>query len=1074
MNKCLYAPLIVFSNYSFLEGASFPEELVTQAAAFDLPALALTDRDGMYGAVRAHVTAREAGLKLLVGSTISRADGPPVVLLAMSAKGYGAICRLISLGRALCEKGCSAVTTEQIVESCHRHVLLLHPDLHLEKRLAPLADAFKDRFYAVLSRHLRPGDESRLRAVAEGAARRRLPLVAAPSVFFHAGNRKELADVLAAVRHGCQVEELTGSRMLPNGTFSLLHPAAFAQIYHDYPEAVSRTLEVVDRCRFSLDELRYHYPSEVVPPGRTPMGHLTELTFRLARERYAAGTLPGGIPPEVRVQLERELALIEELNYPNYFLTMHDIVSSARARGILCQGRGSAANSAVCYVLGITAVDPVRSSLLFERFISRERNEPPDIDVDFEHERREEVIQYIYERYGRNRAAMVAEFIRYRTRSAIRDVGKALGLSVSQVTRLSNLASSYKRDCEDWWSKAVRAAGLSPDHPGMRAMQGFVRLIKGFPRHLSIHVGGFIISALPITDLVPVEPARMEGRSVIQWDKEDVEDAGLLKVDILSLGMLTCLRRGFELIRKSKGIELDLVRIPPADPQTYEMIQAGDTVGVFQIESRAQMNMLPRLKPACFYDLVVEVAIVRPGPIQGKMVHPYLKRRQGLAPVEYPLPELEPVLGRTFGVPLFQEQVMKLAMVAAGFTGGEADQLRRAMGTFRSNGRLEGLLDKLMARMEARGISREYAGQIADQIKGFGEYGFPESHAASFALLAYASAYMKRHHPDAFSAALLNSQPMGFYSPATIVEDARRHGLEVRGICVNRSEWDSTLEPPAPLGAVAVAGDASLPTLRLCADLAGERREQRAPRGPRRASHSLRLGLSLVRGLRRDVAEAIVEERDRAGPFESPEALVRRTRIPSHVLLKLALAGALHGFGLERRQALWHALAVWTGGRSLFAGASFAGPRTLRVAPMPACQTVLADIDSSSVFLSLHPFELVRPVAEQKRRYVTSAGLERVPHGRIVTVGGLAITKQRPPTAGGILFLTLEDHEGFVNLVVRPSVLQKHRRALLEEPLLLVEGKVEKGDGVVNVLALQVTGLRLELGPARPKAREFQ
>jgi len=802
-------------------------------------------------------------------------------------------------------------------------------------------------------------------------------------------------------------------------------------------------MEVVDRCNFSLEEIRYRYPREVVAEGESPMSHLLKLTRRMAARRYH-----GAIPAKVRGQLRRELALIEELDYPNYFLTMYDIVSFARSAGILCQGRGSAANSAVCYVLGITAVDPARSNLLFERFISKERKEPPDIDVDFEHERREEVIQYIYTRYGRDRAAMVAEFIRYRTRSAIRDVGKALGFDIPQLTRLSNLASSFRRDQDNWWDMAVQAAGFSPAHPKVKAFHSFVRRIQGFPRHLSIHVGGFVISDQPVSNLVPVEPAKMAHRTVIQWDKEDVEDAGLLKIDVLGLGMLTCLRRSFRLLAEKKGVDLDLYGIPPADTKTYEMIQAADTVGVFQIESRAQMSMLPRLKPATFYDLVVEIAIVRPGPIQGKMVHPYLRRRQGKENVVYPLPELEEVLSRTYGVPLFQEQVMQLAMVAGGFSGGEADQLRRAMGTFRSSGRLEGILDKLTARMEEKGLSSEYARQIADQIRGFGEYGFPESHAASFALLAYASAYVKCHHPGVFAAALLNSQPMGFYSPASIVEDARRHNVEVRAVCVNSSSWESTLEPAT----------------RGCPD------SRFAP---------LRLGLSLVRSLRQEMGERLMAARDKEGPFSSLNDFVLRTGLPTNALLKLALAGAFFTFGLERREALWAVLATWNDPRSLFyggrgrpSGKDSSPPPAIE--PMTAWEGVLADLEATSVYLSAHPFELIYPQLKGRKRFVTSGQLKKVPNGRRVTVGGLSVIKQRPPTAGGVMFVSLEDHEGYLNLVVRPRIMQKYRRALLEEPVLLVDGRLERADGVMNISVERVRGIRIRAGKGRITTRDFR
>jgi error-prone DNA polymerase len=1018
------------SNYSFLEGASFPEELVMQAAAFDLPAIAVTDRDGMYGMVRAHVAAREAGIKLLVGSLVTRSDGPPVVLLACTARGYASVCKLISQGRGGSEKGRSAVTTQQLAAECGADVLLVHPCFHEEPLPDVLASEFRRRLYAGIARHMLPDDQQVVDAVCLLARKHGVPTVVAPRVLFHSRQRKGLCDVLASIRHLVPIADL-GRRVAANSSYTLLPHRVVQRLYHSEPSAVAASVEVADRCSFSLDELKYHYPSEVVPPGETPMSHLTRLTRDMARQRY-----PEGVPADVRAQLDHELGLIDELHYPNYFLTMHDIVRHAREAGILCQGRGSAANSAVCYVLGITAVDPVRSRLLFERFISRERNEPPDIDVDFEHERREEVIQYIYNRFGRDRAAMVAEFIRYRTRSAIRDVGKALGYPLDLLDRLSDLASSLKRDQEHWWDAAVAGVGLDPQHPRVRSFQSFVREIKGFPRHLSIHVGGFVISDLPVHHLVPVEPARMEGRTVIQWDKEDVEDAGLLKIDVLALGMLTCLRRSFDLLRSAKGVSLDLHTIPPEDPATYRMIQAADTVGVFQIESRAQMSMLPRLRPKEFYDLVVEVAIVRPGPIQGKMVHPYLRRRKGEEPVTYPLPELKDVLGRTYGVPLFQEQVMKLAMVAAGFTGGEADQLRRAMGTWRSNGRLDGILDKLLDRMEKRGISRDYAEQIANQIKGFGEYGFPESHAASFALLAYASAYVKRHHPDAFTAALLNSQPMGFYSPATLVDDVRRAGVCVLNACVNHSDWDCTLDRPAPR---AVTHNSTRETLsRNC---------------------SIRLGFSMVKGLPREAADTIVLSRAQGGPFRSFPDFVRRTLFSSHALLRLALAGSFDCFLLERRQALFDVLCTCTRADNLFFGRRV-GTGRVAVEPMAPFEVALADLEATRTYLNHHPFSLVYPELRSLPGFVTAAELPGLRGRRKVVVGGLSVVRQRPPTAGGVLFMTLEDHTGLMNLVIMPQVFQRFRQVVLDSPLLLVEGLLEQADGVTNIRVQTVRSIR--------------
>lgn len=1043
-----YVPLITLSNYSFLEGASFPEELVTQAAVYDLPAMAITDRDGMYGLVRAHVTAKEAGVRLIAGSSLRRSDGPPLVLLAMNIKGYAALCHLITLGRGQAEKGQSFLTTQQILERSGNDVLLIHPALHREESLPALVSHFKGRMYGALARYLTLEDEYRLQAVQAAAHQHRIPLVVAPTFYFHAPRRKALCDVLTSIRLLKPVEEL-GQDLLPNSLFALQPPSTMASLYHDFPRELARTVDVASRCSFSVQELSYHYPREVVPEGSTSMGHLEVLVREGACRRY-----PDGVPGDVSAQLRKELELIAELNYPNYFLTMHDIVSFARSQGILCQGRGSAANSAVCFVLGITSVDPVRSNLLFERFLSRERNEPPDIDVDFEHERREEVIQYIYNRYGRDRAAMVAEFIRYRTRSAIRDVGKALGFPLPQLDRLSTLAHSFRRDGEEWWQDATRSAGMDPAHPRVRAFESLLREIRGFPRHLSIHVGGFILSDIPIHELVPVEPARMEGRTVIQWDKEDVEDAGLLKIDVLALGMLSCIRRCFHLLSDHKDLNYELATIPAEDPATYKMIQAADTVGVFQIESRAQMSMLPRLKPQTFYDLVVEVALVRPGPIQGKMVHPYLMRRQGLQPVTYPIPELTEVLGRTYGVPLFQEQVMKLAMVAAGFTAGEADSLRRAMGAWRTSGRLQGILEMFLQRMAQRGIEPQYAQQIADQIKGFAEYGFPESHAASFALLAYASSWLKCHHPDVYLAAILNSQPMGFYAPATLIEDGRRHGVAVRGICVNQSGWESTLEENGP---VWEEGVSARPLARA------------SSLDPRLLP--VRLGFSLLRGFPREAADKLVAEREARGPYRSVADLARRTGLPVHVQLKLALAGGFEEMGIERRQSLWDVLNV---SRRMGPLLDWLEPGPLPVCdPMTPREVLVAELHATQQYGPFHPMEWVIPAMRQVRGYVTSEELASVESGRYVTVAGLVLVRQRPPTAAGMAFLTLEDCWGFLNLVIVPQVFRTFRRLLAEEFLISAYGRVERVDGVINIRVQRMQAIHLEPEVRKISSRDY-
>ncbi|MCW5766815.1 MAG: error-prone DNA polymerase, partial [Phycisphaeraceae bacterium] len=798
-----YAELSVRTNYDFLTGASHPEELVERAAELGLAAIAVTDTHTLGGVVRAHVAARQAGLPLVVGSRVllrPHEPGPPigVLLYPTDRDSYGRLCRLLTIGKRRADKGDCVLTAHDLLE-LHAGLLAVvqppaTPDDAALRTMAALRGVFDDdRLSVAIARRLGPDDDERFWQARALAQRLDAPLAAVNDVLHHAPERRPLQDVLTCVRHGCTLAD-AGLRLQPNGERHLKPPAEMARLMAGCPQALARSVQIARRAgAFSLDCLRYEYPDEVVPPGATPMSHLAELTWAGARERY-----PRGVPEKVRAQILHELALIDELRYAPYFLTVHDIVRFARGRRILCQGRGAAANSAVCYCLGVTSVDPDRISLLFERFISRERNEPPDIDIDFEHERREEVLQYIYGKYGRDRAALTAEIISYRGRSAVREIGKALGLSLDCTDRLA-------RNLELWSDGTVppeRLAeiGLDPADPTIRRLAALCRQAAGFPRHRSQHVGGFVISRGPLCETVPIENAAMPDRTVIEWDKDDLDAMGLLKIDCLGLGMLTCIRKTMELVNAAPGPPrppLELHTIPPEDAGVYDMICRADTVGVFQIESRAQMSMLPRLRPRCFYDLVIEVAIVRPGPIQGKMVHPYLRRRNGQEPAWYPDERVRAVLGRTLGVPLFQEQAMALAIVAAGFTPGEADALRRAMAAWKRKGDLIVRFGrKIIDGMTARGYSTEFAERCVEQIKGFSEYGFPESHAASFALLVYASCWLKHHHPAAFGAALLNSQPMGFYAPAQIVRDAQEHGVEVRPIDVNASRWDCTLEHP--------------------------------------------------------------------------------------------------------------------------------------------------------------------------------------------------------------------------------------------------------------------------------------
>ncbi len=880
----LYVPLWCKSNFSFLEGASHPDELVDEAHRLGLPAIALTDRDGVYGVVRAHVKARDLGMKLIIGSEVTVENNSTIVLLAQDRGGYANLCRLITKGRLRSEKGESAVGWDEICAHAAGLVALWSgQDTNLDSRfrgndgkksesgraniaagsdqvVGDLHDAFADRLYGLMARHRREEEinqEVRLRA---RAARFDIPLVAANEVLYHSAARRRLQDVLTAIRHGIPVASC-GTKLKPNAEYGLKPPYAFGRLFGDEPAAIDRTLEIAERCNFSLNEIRYRYPSEQLPDGTTSAGWLRRQTLNGARRRYGER-----IPNDVATQIDKELEIIEALDYPGYFLTMWEIVEFCRAHDILCQGRGSAANSAVCYCLGVTAVDPVRMKLLFERFISKERAEPPDIDLDIEHDRREEVIQHVYQKYGRDRAAMVANVVRYRSRSALRDVGKALGLSETALDRVAKFLSSY----ENVRPEVLAQMGIDPTDGLHEHLLQISNEILDFPRHLSIHPGGFLLGHEPVHDMVPIENATMPERTVIQWDKLDVEDLGLFKVDLLGLGGLTQLDLCFKLLREHRGVELSMATIPADDKLTFDMICMSDTVGVFQIESRAQMAMLPRLKPRNFYDLVIEISIVRPGPITGGMVHPYLRRRQNKEVAKSPHPLLDTVLEKTLGVPLFQEQVMRLAMVVADYTPGEADQLRRDMAAWHRTGRMERHRERLITRMQSKGIAVEFAERVFEQIRGFGEYGFPESHAASFALIAYATAWLKCHYPAEFACALLNAQPMGFYMPATIVEDAKRHDVAVRSLDAQISEWDCTLEP--------------------CAESSG--------------GFAVRMGLRYVKGLGEGEWDRIVEARGVAA-YASLRDFARCTGLDEGSLTALAEAGAFDSFGIDRRTALW-------------------------------------------------------------------------------------------------------------------------------------------------------------------------
>ncbi|MEB3196181.1 MAG: error-prone DNA polymerase [Candidatus Sericytochromatia bacterium] len=1036
-------PLWCKSNFSFLEGASHPEELVEAAARQGWSGLALTDRDGLYGVVKAHRRAQALGLRLCLGSTITLEDASPLVLLVQNRRGYANLCRLISAGRLAAPKGASQVRWDQLAAHAEglialwggagSRLLAAEPP---EAEAAGLCEAFGDRLYAMYTRHLLPDDRAQEQRLRQRAARWGLPVVATCEVRYHEASRQPLQDVLTCIRTGLPLHR-AGGRLAPNAEYALLSPDALAQRFSDDPAGLARSLEVAARCDFSLAELRYRYPSEQLPDGLSSFMHLCQLARAGARWRY------GGEPPaEVEAQLARELALIEQLDYAGYFLTMHELVRFCAQRGILCQGRGSAANSVVCYCLGITAVDPIRMGLLFERFISAERAEPPDIDLDIEHERREEVIQHVYERYGRTHAAMVAVVIAYRPRSAIRDVGKALGLPETELGRVCKLLG-YRGPIEQ---AVLQQAGLPAQHAVYRHLLTLSNALLGFPRHLSIHPGGFLLGHEPVNELVPVENATMEARTVIQWDKDDIEALGLFKVDLLGLGALSHLRRCFELLARHEGLYYTMATIPPEDPATYAMLGRADTVGVFQVESRAQMSMLPRLRPCTYYDLVIEISLVRPGPITGGMVHPYLRRRRGEEPVVYPHEALRPVLAKTLGVPLFQEQVMKLAMVAADYTPGEADQLRRDMAAWRKHGSMAHHYGRLIGRMVEKGIERPFAEQVFKQIEGFGEYGFPEAHAASFALITYMGAYLRCHHLPIFVCALLNSQPMGFYSPATILEDARRHGLTLLPIDVRASQWDCTLE--------ALPASAS-------------------PAADPLARWALRLGLRLVKGLSAAAAQRIVALMQPAGALRerpaSLEAFIWESALDQGALAALAEAGAFDGFGLTRRQALW-----------VVRGAARREPLPLgfQEASIPAFrqlslfETVQWDTRRTGASARAHPLAVLRP--ELLAQGLPDArALSRQPSGARVRYVGLVICRQRPGTASGVVFLTLEDETGFVNLVVWPAVFERFKRLVKTVQCLGVSGTLQVQHGLVHLVAARFWEPVLAARLPRTASRDF-
>ncbi|NQU20264.1 MAG: error-prone DNA polymerase [Candidatus Nealsonbacteria bacterium] len=1056
-----YAELHAKTNFSFLEGASHPDELVRRAGELEYAAVAVMDLNSLAGVVRAHGAAKGLGVKLLVGAEITPVDAPPVVLLATDRAAYGRLARLITRGRRRAEKGECRISFDDVAEHARGLIAAVTPHSSLPTPHSPPStihhppstisryrDVFGDRCYLLAELHYGPDDRRRLGQLTDLSRRLGVPLVAAGDVHYHVASRQALHDVLVAIRSGTTVAA-TGDHLFSNAQRHLKSPRAMAELFAEVPEAIRRTVEIADRCTFSLDELRYEYPEELAPQGQTPIEYLTRLTRSGAQNRY-----PRGMPEKVQRLIEHELDLIEELHYEAYFLTVWDLVRFARQRGILCQGRGSAANSAVCYCLGITSVDPERADLLFERFVSRERDEAPDIDVDFEHERREEVLQYLYEKYGRDRAGMTAEVITYRPRSAIRDVGKALGIPLDQLGRLAKQLEHFHEEPE--LDRRCRESGIDPLSAVGRQLIELVGQLVGFPRHLSQHTGGMVMTRGRLSELVPIENAAMADRTVIQWNKDDLDELGILKVDCLSLGMLTAIRKCFDLIEKHHGRKLTLADVPQRDRDVYEMICRADTMGVFQIESRAQMSMLPRLQPRCFYDLVIEVAIVRPGPIQGNMVHPYLRRRNGQEQVTYPNEAIRRVLGKTLGVPLFQEQAMRLAVVAAGFTPGEADQLRRAMGAWRRPGLIDQFRRKLIRGMRDKGFSPQYAEAVFTQIRGFGDYGFPESHAASFALLVYVSAWLKYHYPAAFACALLNSQPMGFYAPAQLVRDARGHGVEVLPVDVNYSEEDCTLEAPS---------SSTLPT----------------PHSPLTTHPSLRLGLRMLRGMAAADMGRIVAARGEV-PFRSMEDIAQRTGLGRAVLSRLAKAGVFASVELDRREALWHALDQDQKELPLFSRVREthrpdSNKESVRcthptLPKMSPAEQVLADYRTTGLSLRAHPVKFLRAGLKEAGA-VPAEQLKTWPDGKPVCVAGIVLVRQRPGTAKGITFVTLEDETGTANLIVRPNVWKRYRQAALGATLLLARGRLQRQGAIVHVLVAQLENLSDRMNEMASQSRDF-
>ena len=1035
-----YAELQVTSHFSFLRGASGCDELFATAALLGIEALAIVDRNSLAGIVRAHEAAKTTGVRLVVGCRLDLADGMSVLVYPTDRPAYSRLCRLLSLGKKRGGKAKCHLEWADLVAYREGLLAVLLPD-HADDgcglRLRRLREAFGDRAYMALSLRRRPNDQLRLHELSNLATRMRVPTIVTNDVLFHAPDRRILQDVVTCIRHNVTIDAL-GERRERHADRYLKPPEEMHRLFGRYPEALARTLQIAERCRFSLDELAYQYPEERDDPALTPQETLAKLTWEGAAERY-----PEGLPDSVRAALEHELRLIEKLQYAPYFLTVNSIVRFARSKDILCQGRGSAANSAVCYVLGITSIDPERNDLLFERFVSEERREPPDIDVDFEHERREIVMQWVFETYGRDHAALCSTVIRYRSKGALRDVGKALGLTEDLIKTLSSQVWGWSEEGVE--PKQVEELNLNLGDRRLRLALDLARQLMGAPRHLSQHPGGFVLTHDRLDELVPIEPAAMVDRQVIEWDKDDIDALKFMKVDVLALGMLTCMKRGLDLLADHKGVQLDLATIPAEDPRTYAMIRKADTLGTFQIESRAQMSMLPRLRPRTFYDLVVQVAIVRPGPIQGDMVHPYLRRREGLEPVHYPKPELERVLGKTLGVPLFQEQAMRVAIECAGFTPGEADMLRKSMATFKFTGGVSHFRDKLINGMVDNGYEPEFAEHTFKQLEGFGSYGFPESHAASFALIAYASAWLKCWHPDIFCAALLNSQPMGFYAPAQIVRDAQDHHVEVRPVCINASRWDCTLEPTGDDGRFAV-----------------------------------RLGLRMVKGLANANAAAIVSARADT-PFASIDDLWRRAGVPVAALVQIAEGdGFRPSLSMARREALWAIKALRDEPLPLFAAATAheqqfvpeISEAAVSLRPMTAGSEVVEDYGHIGLSLRSHPVAFLRDDLRRRRIFTCQQAMD-ARDGRWLEAAGIVLVRQRPGSAKGVMFITLEDETGIANLVVWPQVFEKNRRIILSAGMFAVRGRIQREGEVVHLVAQRLTDLSADLASVGDRDAAF-